>query len=297
MHLLTSFSRCFSSLGVLLLSSMSLRISASLIDKSSLTFASADAVARASFIIVIFDFAHVAAGMEHDRTCLFTLMWKSCTKVFFSIVIRMFFILRALFRQSLPCQHVAAAAAATSTTSAGCMRPIRLDACAQSELIRPVVLSSYCCSSCFFFRFLVFLLHLFFFDRVWALFRQSLPCHLVVFSAFTYVVAHTGCRRPPVLTSMLTQSWNTPLVCHCAAALHASSFNLLCFCFLKCAICFCCCSVFSFDLCFCVLPCVMCFISFCGGVFLLFRRFLDIFSSSGISLLMFFLQFVYSFHV
>ena len=83
----------------------------------------------------------------------------------------------------------------------------------------------------------------------------------------TPVVARTGCRRPPVLTSMLNQSWNTPLVCYCAAAFHASSFNLLYFCFLKCAICFCCCSVFSFDLCFCVLPCVMCFISFCGGGF------------------------------
>ena len=50
MHLLTSFSRCLSSLGVFLLSSMSLRISASLIDKSSLTFASADAVAQASWL-------------------------------------------------------------------------------------------------------------------------------------------------------------------------------------------------------------------------------------------------------
>ena len=147
---------------------------------------------RARFIIVIFIFARVAAGMKHDGTCLFTLMWKSCTKVFFSIVSKMFFIWRALF-------------------------------------------------------------------------RQSLPCHLVVFSAFTYVVALTRCRRPTVLTSMLTQSWNTPLVCHCDAALHASSFNLLCFWFLKCAICFCCCSVFSFDLCFSVLPCVMCFIFFCGG--------------------------------
>ena len=66
---------------------------------------------------------------------------------------------------------------------------------------------------------------------------------------------------------MLKLSWNTPLVSYCAAALHASSFDLLCFCFLKCAVSFCCCGVFSFDLCFCVLPCVMCFISFCGGGF------------------------------
>ena len=50
MHLLTSFSLCFSPLGVLLLSSMSLRISASLTEMSSLTFAAADAVARDSLL-------------------------------------------------------------------------------------------------------------------------------------------------------------------------------------------------------------------------------------------------------
>ena len=42
----------------------------------------------------------------------------------------------------------------------------------------------------------------------------------------------------------------TPLVCYCAAAFHASSFNHLYFCFLECAIIFCCCGVLSFDLCF-----------------------------------------------
>ena len=137
---------------------------------------------HARFISVVLDLARVAAGMEHDRTCFFILMRKSCTKVFFSFVFRMFFTLRALF-------------------------------------------------------------------------RQSLPCRLVVFTVFSYVVTHTGCRRPPVLTSVLKLSWNTPLVCYCAAAFHASSFDLLCFCFLKCAVSFCCCGVFSFDLCFCVLPC------------------------------------------
>ena len=76
---------------------------------------------------------------------------------------------------------------------------------------------------------------------------------------------------------MLKLSWNTPLVCCWAAAFHASSFDLLCFCFLKCAVSFCCCGVFSFDLCFCVLPCVTCFISFSGGgFFLMCQRFLGI---------------------
>ena len=49
-HLLTSFRQCFSSLGVFLLSSLSLRISASLTKMSSLTFAAADAVARVSML-------------------------------------------------------------------------------------------------------------------------------------------------------------------------------------------------------------------------------------------------------
>ena len=58
---------------------------------------------------------------------------------------------------------------------------------------------------------------------------QSLPCHHVTFTAFLFIITPTGCRRPPVLTSTLVLSWNTPLVCYCAAALHASSFDLLCY--------------------------------------------------------------------
>ena len=50
MHLFTSFSLCVSPLGVLLLSSMSHRISEFLSNMSSLTFAAADVVARASLL-------------------------------------------------------------------------------------------------------------------------------------------------------------------------------------------------------------------------------------------------------
>ena len=74
--LLNSFSRCFPSLGVLLLSSMSLGISASLVDKSSLTFAAADAITRASLLSFLISLALLLAGMEHDRTCLFILLRK-----------------------------------------------------------------------------------------------------------------------------------------------------------------------------------------------------------------------------
>ena len=84
MHLFTSFSRCFSSLGVLLLSSMSLRISASF-DRQIFAHFCCCRCHHARFIIVVLDTVRVAAGVEHDRTCLFTLMWKSCTKVFFSL--------------------------------------------------------------------------------------------------------------------------------------------------------------------------------------------------------------------
>ena len=63
--------------------------------------------------------------MEHDRTCLFILMRNLHTKMFFRFVFKMFITLWALFRQSLPCQQVAAAAAAT-TASARWKRPIVL---------------------------------------------------------------------------------------------------------------------------------------------------------------------------
>ena len=115
---------------------------------------------------------------------------------------------------------------------------------------------------------------------LWALILQSLPCRHVTFTAFLFIVTPTGCRRPPVLTSVLMLRWDTPLVCYCAAALHASSFDLLCYSFYKCAFsfCCCCCGVFSFDLIFRVVSCVMYFISFLGGgFFLLCQRFLGIF--------------------
>ena len=89
LHLLTSFSLCISPLGVLLLSSMSVRISAFLSNMSSLTFAAADAVAR--FIVLVSYFARVAAGVKHDRTCLFTRLWESGTKMLFITAVRMFF--------------------------------------------------------------------------------------------------------------------------------------------------------------------------------------------------------------
>ena len=109
-------------------------------------------------------------------------------------------------------------------------------------------------------------------------FGSRFPCLFAVSAAVAAAAASVGCRRPTVLTSMLTQSWITPSVCICATALHASSFNLLCFCFLKCAICFCCCTIFSFSLCFCVLPFFLCFSFFCGGgIFYYFDDFLIFF--------------------
>ena len=47
--------------------------------------------------------------------------------------------------------------------------------------------------------------------RVWALILQSLPCNPVSFTAFLFIITSTGCRRPPVLTSMLVLSYTTPV--------------------------------------------------------------------------------------
>ena len=158
----------------------------------------------------------------------------------------------ALFRQSLPCQYVAAAAAATAAASVGSNRP---DACAHSELLRQVCdllllllwmpsrvvqycrfsYRSCCCRSetrqnlplhpdvdvvhqdsrlscdqeVLHLSLLLsdILLHLCFFAQVRALFRQSLPCHLVAVAAVAAAAAASaGCRSPTVLSSMLTPS-------------------------------------------------------------------------------------------
>ena len=159
-----------------------------------------------------------------------------------------------------------------------------------SVAVRMVFTFLCCCRTCF---FLVF----FSFDQVRALFRQSFPCQLVAAAGAATAAASVRCRRPTVLTPMLTQSSNTPSVCLHATVRHAPSFNFLCFCFIKCAICFCCRCVFSFSLCFCVLPFFLCFSFFCdGGILNYFDDFLLSFSSWGISILMFF-QLEYFFHV
>ena len=93
--------------------------------------------------------------------------------------------------------------------------------------------------------FLIFDFH----KRVWALILQSLPCRRVPFTAFLFIITPTGCRRPPVLTSVLKLSWNTPLVCYCAAAHHASSFDLLCYSLCKCSFSFCYCDTLCFGFC------------------------------------------------
>ena len=65
MLLLTSFSRCFSSLGVLLLNSMSLRISGSFLAISSVSFAAAvsPSLHRLHCLHHLLNFVHVVADM------------------------------------------------------------------------------------------------------------------------------------------------------------------------------------------------------------------------------------------
>ena len=160
--LLNSFSRCFPSLGVLLLSSMSLGISASLVDKSSLTFAAADAITRASLLSFLISLALLLAGMEHDRTCLFILLRKlvhqdvllNCVQDDHHLVGVVSAIAPLPARRSRRCGHFYHTCRVKTSNC--------LDICARSELIFPVVLSSYCCSSCFILRLLVLLLRLHF---------------------------------------------------------------------------------------------------------------------------------------
>ena len=122
-----------------------------------------------------------------------------------------------------------------------------------------------CCRTCFFLMFCSF-------DQVRPMFRQSLSCQLVAAAAAAAAAASEGCRRPTVLTPMLTESRNTPSVCLRATARHASSFNFLCFSFIKCKICFCCCCVCSFS-------CAS--VSFVAAVFYYFDDFLVSFFELG----------------
>ena len=132
----------------------------------------------------------------------------------------------ALFRQSLPCPQVAAAAAAFSCVDFVCI----------------------------FFTFD---------SHKWALILQSLPCNPVSLTAFLFLTTSTECRRPPVLPSMLVLSCTTSLVFCFAAALHASAFGLLRYSVNTCTFCFCCCcGVLSFHFIFRVISCVMYFIFF-----------------------------------
>ena len=149
------------------------------------------------FFVVVLEHARASAAMEHDRTCLFDLMWNLCTKMFFWIAFRMLITKWAMFRQSLPCPQVAAAAAAISCVDFVCI-------------------------------FFTSDSH----ERVWTFILQSLPCSLVSFTAFLF----TGCTRPPVRTSMLVLSKTTPLVICFAAALRLLRFsvNKCAFCFCCC---------------------------------------------------------------
>ena len=76
---LNSFTRCFSSLGVLLLNSMILRISAFFLEITSISLAPAvppssspSSLSSSSFL----NFVHAVADMQHDRTCLNDRVWE-----------------------------------------------------------------------------------------------------------------------------------------------------------------------------------------------------------------------------
>ena len=159
---------------MLLLSSISLKISASL-SRHSLILFCCSRRGLLYFFAVVLEHARASAVLLHDRTCLFDLVCHSCTKMFFWIAFRMLVTEWALFRQSLSCPQVAAAAAASTCDDFVCI-------------------------------FFTSSSH----EWVWALVLQSAPCSLITLTAFLFVVTSTGCRRPPVRTSMLEMSKTTP---------------------------------------------------------------------------------------
>ena len=149
LHLLTSFSLCFSPLGVFLLSSMSPRISASLIDKSSITFAAADAVARASLLLFLISLALLLEWNTTERASIFLCCCQTC----FFFIFCSFDQVWALFAFSpYPLLLLLAAGKCKVQPST------RPDVYAHSELKHSVGLSPCYCSSCFFFQSLVLLL-------------------------------------------------------------------------------------------------------------------------------------------
>ena len=77
-RLLRSFSRCFSSLGVLDESQ-----DFSIFVQELFTLFCCCRCGPLCFFVVVLELARVTAGMEHDRTCLFNLMRNLCTKMFF----------------------------------------------------------------------------------------------------------------------------------------------------------------------------------------------------------------------
>ena len=87
MHFFYAFAQVLQSLFSLLwacfsLSSMSLRISASLIEAFFILFCCCRR-GHLYFFVVVLEHARASAGMEHGRTCLFDLMRNLCTKMFF----------------------------------------------------------------------------------------------------------------------------------------------------------------------------------------------------------------------
>ena len=187
------------------------------------------------FFLVVLDHTRASAVMEHDRICLFDLMWNLCTK-------------------------------SSSGLRSGCPSPCGrcFGSRSHARRSRPAAAARSCVDFvCIFFTSNSH-------EWVWALVLQSLPCSLVTFTAFLFIITSMGCRRPPVRTSMLVLSKTTPLVVCFAAALRASSFGHLRYSVNKCAFCFnCCCGIFSFHLIFCIISFVMYFIFFLRRLFLL----------------------------
>ena len=249
MHLLTSFRRCFSSLGVLLLSSMSLRISTSYFEISSSLFC---CWCLTCFFTVFFFLAHVVADTWHDRTCLFVRMWASCVMLFTHDVTWLL-VHRAEFRMFFTC----------------------LSCCLHGDIQRGFCGRAFN-SFCFCFCFLIF-------DHDIGLYSIRIRDVMHRFRSFARVVVHVvfdmlGVKHDVTrvfvrrVKSRMSRMSSTCFSCRLHAVIHhgscAPSFDIFCPRFSIFTFCFRCCCVPIFCLRFCIfIFCLRCCFFRGGGIF------------------------------
>ena len=263
LHLLISFSCCFSSLGVLLLSSMSLRISTSFLKspQSLLLLLSRLLLHRLFFPSFMSLLTCDTIEPASTTGCAHRAWWSSPTVWSDSS----FTVLRS------GCSLPVTPAVSTATSSMGfCGRAFSSFYHFRSRYRFVLHSHSCCCASFSFFR----------------------PCRRS--GRVRHDRCETRCDLPlrSLCEVLDVHDVSTCFICRLHAVIHhasrAHSFDFFCFRFSIFTLCFCCCCcVLIFCLCFCIFTfCLLCGFFFCGGVFFSMISWY-LFSSSGFSTSMF----------